>query len=83
MTKITRRRKPHYYATICRRGCVNEIEVHIFPNAKDRDTWVENNSGDERSYARSARKATAAKVRSILGYRGDAVTENNNIVVRH
>jgi hypothetical protein len=81
MTKMT----THYYAAQSPRGFANEISVHIFCTRADRDQWVAKHAddGDVNAAYCGAYAITSRRARKIIGYRGDAVTENFNSHVSH
>lgn len=75
----------HYYAKQSPRGFANEIVVHRFPSRAARDAWVEVHAsdGDVNAASMGASACTAREARSILAYRGDAITESYNSYVDH
>lgn len=78
-------RNSRFYAAQSPRGFANEINVHVFPSRDARDTWVAEHAddGDVNSASCGAYKITAKSARSILGYRGDAATQNYNSAIEH
>jgi hypothetical protein len=74
----------NYYASQSPRGFANEINVYAFPDRRSRDRWVDQheNDGDVRSAYCGANKINARRAREIVGYRGDAITESFNRMIK-
>ena len=74
-----------FYAAQSPRGFANEINIHSFSSRKARDMWVAEHAddGDVNSASRGAYSVSAKRAKQILGYRGDAITENYNAAIEH
>lgn len=75
----------HYYAAQAPRGFANEIDVHRFCSAAERDAWVDEHrsDGDCNAATMGAYSVTAREALSILRRRGDDATEQYNRMICH
>jgi hypothetical protein len=73
------------YAVQSPRGFSNELTVHAFATAADRDAWVaqHEDDGDVNSAALGARAITAKQAAGIMHDRGDAATRTYNALTAH
>lgn len=78
-------RNRRFYAAQSPRGFANETEIHAFPSREARDAWVAEHAddGDVNSSACGAESIPGKRAREILGYRGDAATQDCNMLVEH
>lgn len=74
-----------YYAQQSPRGFCNEIFVRVFASRAARDAWVgeHGNDGDVNSASCGARTCTSKEARSIIGYKGNEITESFNGMIDH
>ena len=73
-------RNSKFYAAQSPRGFANEITVSVFTSRQERDAWVaaHDEDGDVNSASLGAFAISSKRARAILGYRGDAATQNYN-----